>query len=134
MHTITRESEDDRKSITQDDLLDMALRFHPDYIVVGEMRSSEADSAQEAARTGHTVITTIHSNSCESTWRRMVTLCKRKYPNVDDKVILDLIQNLIVLIAHHQVQLTGAAFDGEDTLIVGNSGKQHAARFGNGFG
>lgn len=55
VHTITRESEDDRKSISQDDLLDMALRFHPDYIVVGEMRSSEADSAQEAARTGHTL-------------------------------------------------------------------------------
>ena len=45
VHTITRESEDERKSVTQDDLLDMALRFHPDYIVVGEMRSSEADSA-----------------------------------------------------------------------------------------
>ena len=36
VHTITRESEDERKSVTQDDLLDMALRFHPDYIVVGE--------------------------------------------------------------------------------------------------
>ena len=100
IHTITRESEDERKSISQDDLLDMALRFHPDYIVVGEMRSSEADSAQEAARTGHTVITTIHSNSCESTWRRMVTLCKRKYPNVDDKVILDLVTEAFPIVVY----------------------------------
>ncbi|MBD5112441.1 MAG: type II/IV secretion system ATPase subunit [Ruminococcaceae bacterium] len=100
VHTITRESEDDRKSISQDDLLDMALRFHPDYIVVGEMRSSEADSAQEAARTGHTVITTIHSNSCESTWRRMVTLCKRKYPNVDDKVILNLVMEAFPIVVY----------------------------------
>lgn len=100
VHTITRESEDDKKSITQDDLLDMALRFHPDYIVVGEMRSSEADSAQEAARTGHTVITTIHSNSCESTWRRMVTLCKRKYPNVDDKVILNLVTEAFPVVVY----------------------------------
>ena len=100
VHTITRESEDDRKSISQDDLLDMALRFHPDYIVVGEMRSSEADSAQEAARTGHTVITTIHSNSCESTWRRMVTLCKRKYPNVDDKVILNLVTEAFPIVVY----------------------------------
>ena len=30
VHTITRESEDERKSVSQDDLLDMALRFHPD--------------------------------------------------------------------------------------------------------
>ncbi len=100
VHTITRESEDDRKSISQDDLLDMALRFHPDYIVVGEMRSSEADSAQEAARTGHTVITTIHSNSCESTWRRMVTLCKRKYPNVDDNVILNLVTEAFPIVVY----------------------------------
>ncbi len=100
IHTITRESEDERKSITQDDLLDMALRFHPDYIVVGEMRSSEADSAQEAARTGHTVITTIHSNSCESTWRRMVTLCKRKYPNVDDNVILNLVTEAFPIVVY----------------------------------
>ena len=100
VHTITRESEDERKSISQDDLLDMALRFHPDYIVVGEMRSSEADSAQEAARTGHTVITTIHSNSCESTWRRMVTLCKRKYPNVDDNVILNLVTEAFPIVVY----------------------------------
>ena len=100
VHTITRESEDERKSVTQDDLLDMALRFHPDYIVVGEMRSSEADSAQEAARTGHTVITTIHSNSCESTWRRMVTLCKRKYPNVNDKVILNLVTEAFPIVVY----------------------------------
>ncbi len=100
IHTITRESEDEKKSITQDNLLDMALRFHPNYIVVGEMRSSEADSAQEAARTGHTVITTIHSNSCESTWRRMVTLCKRKYPNVDDKVILNLVTEAFPIVVY----------------------------------
>ena len=100
VHTITRETEDDRKSVSQDDLLDMALRFHPDYIVVGEMRSSEADSAQEAARTGHTVITTIHSNSCESTWRRMVTLCKRKYPNVDDTVILNLVTEAFPIVVY----------------------------------
>ena len=100
IHTITRESEDEKKSITQDNLLDMALRFHPDYIVVGEMRSSEADSAQEAARTGHTVITTIHSNFCEATWRRMVTLCKRKYPNVDDNVILNLVTEAFPIVVY----------------------------------
>lgn len=100
IHTITRESEDKNKSITQDDLLDMSLRFNPNYIVVGEMRSSEADSAQEAARTGHTVITTIHSNSCESTWRRMTTLCKRKYPNVDDNVITNLVTEAFPIVVY----------------------------------
>lgn len=57
---------------------------------VGEMRSSEAYTAQESARTGHTVLTTIHSNSCESTYSRMRTLCKRKY-DMDDEVLMDLV-------------------------------------------
>lgn len=71
-------------------LLDMALRYHPDVICVGEMRSAEAYAAQEAARTGHSVLTTIHANSCEATWRRMVTLCKRKH-EMADNTLLDLV-------------------------------------------
>ncbi len=49
----------------------------------------EADGVQ-LARTGHTVLTTIHSNSCESTYSRMRTLCKRKY-DMDDGVLMDLV-------------------------------------------
>lgn len=67
IHTLTRFSENEKQNIDQDMLLDMALRFNPEIICVGEMRSSEAYTAQESARTGHTVLTTIHSNSCEST-------------------------------------------------------------------
>jgi pilus assembly protein CpaF len=100
IHTLTRESDDPKKTITQDDLLDFALRFHPDYIVVAEMRGSEANSAQEAARSGHAVITTVHSNSCESTWRRMVSLCKRAYPNVDDSVFLNLVTEAFPIVVY----------------------------------
>ncbi len=90
IHTITRDSENERQNIDQDSLLDMALRFNPEVICVGEMRSSEAYAAQEAARTGHTVLTTIHSNSCEATYRRMATLCKRKY-DMADSTLMDLV-------------------------------------------
>ncbi len=90
IHLLTRESDNEKQSIDQEDLLDMALRLHPNIIVVGEMRSSEAYSAQEAARTGHTVLTSIHSNSCEATYRRMVTLCKRKY-DIDDETLMSLV-------------------------------------------
>ena len=54
------------------------------------MRSAEAYAAQEAARTGHGVLTTIHSNSSQATWRRMVTLCKRKHEMADD-TLMDLV-------------------------------------------
>ncbi len=90
IHTLTRFSENEKQNIDQDMLLDMALRFNPEIICVGEMRSSEAYTAQEAARTGHTVLTTIHSNSCEATWRRMVTLCKRKY-DIADETLMSLV-------------------------------------------
>ena len=100
IHTKTKESEDKNKSITQDDLLDMSLRFNPCYIVVGEMRDSEADAAQEAARTGHTVITTIHSNSCDSTWHRMMTLCKRKPQHSDDDSIFNLVTEAFPIVVY----------------------------------
>ena len=64
---------------------------------MGEMRSSEAYTAQESARTGHTVLTTIHSNSCESTYSRMRTLCKRKY-DMDDGVLMDLVTEAFPII------------------------------------
>ncbi|WP_283608479.1 type II/IV secretion system ATPase subunit [Faecalispora anaeroviscerum] len=87
IHTLTRSSDNEKQNIDQDMLLDMALRFNPEIICVGEMRSAEAYTAQESARTGHTVLTTIHSNSCEATWRRMATLCKRKYDIADDTLM-----------------------------------------------
>ena len=62
IHTLTRYSENEKQNIDQDMLLDMALRFNPEIICVGEMRSSEAYTAQESARTGHTVLTTIHNH------------------------------------------------------------------------
>jgi pilus assembly protein CpaF len=96
-HTITRESENEKQNIDQEILLDMALRFHPDVICVGEMRSAEAYTAQEAARTGHAVLSTVHSNSCEATWRRIVTLCKRKYEMMDD-TLMDLVSEAFPVI------------------------------------
>lgn len=97
IHTITRASENEKQNIDQDLLLDMALRFDPEIICVGEMRSYEAYTAQEAARTGHTVLTTIHSNSCESTYRRMCTLCKRKY-DIKDETLMSLVTEAFPII------------------------------------
>ncbi len=77
IHTLTRDSDNDKQKVDQIALLDVALRFNPDIVVVGEMRGPEANAAQEAARTGVAVLTTIHSNSCSATYPRMVSLCKR---------------------------------------------------------
>lgn len=84
VHLLTRPHENTSMNINQDFLLERVLRKHPDVIGIGEMRS-----AAESSRTGHTVCTTIHSNSCESTYRRMMTLAKRKY-NMDDSILMQI--------------------------------------------
>ncbi|WP_312699298.1 ATPase, T2SS/T4P/T4SS family [Sedimentibacter sp.] len=90
IHTLTRDSDNDRQKIDQTNLLDYALRFNPDVVGVGEMRGAEANAAQEAARTGVAVLTTIHSNSCEATYRRMVSLCKRAV-DMSDQTLMDYV-------------------------------------------
>lgn len=90
VHTMTRSSDDPRQNIDQEKLLEFALTANPDVICVGEMKSAEAFAAQEAARTGHTVITTTHANSCLATYYRMVTLCTQKY-EMDDKTLYNLV-------------------------------------------
>ena len=90
VHLLTRPHENPSMNINQDFLLERVLRKHPDVIGVGEMRSAaESLSAAESSRTGHTVVTTIHSNSCESTYRRMMTLAKRKY-SMDDSILMQI--------------------------------------------
>lgn len=90
VHLLTRPHENPSLDIDQDILLERVLRKHPDVIGVGEMRSAkEALSVAESSRTGHTVVTTIHSNSAESTYRRMMTLAKRKY-NMADEILMQI--------------------------------------------
>lgn len=90
IHTVTRHSDDAKQLIDQDKLLELALTSNPDIICVGEMKSGEAFAAQEAARTGHAVITTTHANSCEATYRRMLTLCRQKH-DMDKHTLYELV-------------------------------------------
>jgi pilus assembly protein CpaF len=90
VHLVTKDSENPSDRVDQEKLLEYALTMNPDVIVIGEAKSAEAMAAQEAARTGHAVLTTTHANSCESTYRRLVTLCKQKY-GMDDLTLYNLV-------------------------------------------
>jgi pilus assembly protein CpaF len=98
IHTVTRQSDDSKQSITMAKLLETALTVNPDYICVAEMKSDEAFYAQESARSGHGVSTTIHANSCIATYYRMVTLCKQKY-DMDEKTLYNLVTEAFPIIA-----------------------------------
>ena len=120
VHLLTRPHENPSLDIDQDLLLERVLRKHPDVIGVGEMRSAkEALSVAESSRTGHTVVTTIHSNSSESTYRRMMTLAKRKY-NMADEILMQ-----IMVEAYPIVVFTKQLEDGEP--------EDHADHRGGGF-
>jgi pilus assembly protein CpaF len=130
IHTLTRMSENEKQNIDQDILLDMALRFNPEIICVGEMRGPEAYAAQESARTGHTVLTTIHSNSCEATWRRMVTLCKRKY-DMSDSTLMDLVTEAfpIVVFAKQLENKQRKLMEIMECEILPNGGRNYRSLF-----
>lgn len=78
IHTVTRNSDDPKQCVTEQMLLEQGLTFDPDYICMAEMKGSEAFETQEAARTGHAVISTVHANSCREIYDRLLDLCSLK--------------------------------------------------------
>ncbi|MFG1415145.1 MAG: type II/IV secretion system ATPase subunit [Thermoplasmataceae archaeon] len=74
--TSTRESDFDSRDngmakIDMFELVKMAMRQRPTYIVVGEVRGREASSLFQAMATGHTTYSTIHADSMEATVNRL---------------------------------------------------------------
>jgi flagellar protein FlaI len=53
------------------DLLKASLRQRPDYIIVGEIRGTEAYTLFQAVSTGHLGMSTVHAESVESTVYRL---------------------------------------------------------------
>lgn len=104
IHTLTKTTVDGMNDVTQEDLLDFSLRFDPDIICVGEMRSREAFAAQEASRTGHTVITTIHAKTAAGAYMRMTTLAKRAYEFSDDTLMKMMVEAFPIIVFQRQLE------------------------------
>ena len=78
IHTVTRDSENPSERVTEQLLLEQGLTLNPDYICMAEMKGSEAFETQEAARTGHAVISTVHAERCVGIYDRLLDLCSIK--------------------------------------------------------
>ena len=62
-----------RGEVSMLDLMINALRMRPDRIVVGEIRRTrEAEVLFEAINTGHSVYSTLHANTADEAYRRLV--------------------------------------------------------------
>jgi len=91
IHTCTRPSGLSDAIVDASELLRKALRFHPDIIVPAEMRGTEAMIAQEAARTGHTVITSLHANSARMAYKRVLSMCQMSDTKITTHVLMEMI-------------------------------------------
>lgn len=99
VHLQTRPHRESALNIDLQTLLDLILKFHPELVVVGEMVSEEAFIAQETARTGHTVLTTIHTNNAYDAYYRMFTLGIRKY-RLDESILLKFMVDAFPIIVY----------------------------------
>lgn len=66
---------DEKKNYTFESGLRAAMRQDPDIIMVGEIRDAEtANTAVQAALTGHMVFSTLHTNNAAGTFTRLIDL------------------------------------------------------------
>ena len=72
VHLLTKEAP---YPVSMQDLLRLALRLHPQTLVPAEMRGVEAWTVQEAGRTGHTIVSTLHANGAIEAYDRILTMC-----------------------------------------------------------
>ncbi|ESP89642.1 type II/IV secretion system ATPase subunit [Candidatus Halobonum tyrrellensis] len=71
LSSVTREGLHQGNDVDMYDLLRSALRHRPEYIVVGEVRGSEAVTLFQAMNTGHTTFSTMHADSVETAINRL---------------------------------------------------------------
>ena len=88
---------DSSGEITMYDLLRAALRQRPDYIIVGEVRGSEALTLFQAMSTGHATSSTMHAGDVQTVVNRL-THEPINVPNV-------MLQSLNVLCIQEQVYI-----------------------------
>ena len=80
-----------------------ALREHPNVIIVGECRDKEVICAAiEAARTGHTTITTFHASDVAGTVNRLLY-----HLDNDKNLSLDLILQLNIILSQKMLKQNG---------------------------
>lgn len=77
--------------VTMNSLLRLALRFDPDIIVPAEMRGEEAQTAVEAGRTNHTILSSLHANSAKGAYKRILTMYLMGKSNLSRQDILEMI-------------------------------------------
>lgn len=85
IHLLTKE---EPNPVTMLDLLKLSLRLHPELLVPAEMRGKEALTVQEAGRTGHTIVSSLHANSAKTAYDRILTMCLEAGTSLSEERLL----------------------------------------------
>ena len=94
------------------------LRADPDVIMIGEMRDEEtARIAVEASRTGHLVLSTLHTNSAPESIARLLEIGLDPY-NFSDSLLAILAQRLVRTLCPHCCESEIAGEDELDALAA----------------
>ncbi|MEM3827598.1 MAG: ATPase, T2SS/T4P/T4SS family [Conexivisphaerales archaeon] len=84
------------RGITWEGALKSCLRLDPDILIIGEIRDSlSAETAIQAAITGHTVLTTIHVDKVEDIPQRFIQLARGQTQTISLSTIAASISALI---------------------------------------
>lgn len=101
-HTLelrTVETGDPKTTVDLRDLIMLSLRLKPKYIVVGEVRGPEAESAVEGMATGHSTIFTMHGGNAWDIVNRLITKYLSQMPELSIEVVERTIGNAVDYIA-----------------------------------
>lgn len=77
--------------ITLEALVKLSLRQHPDIIVPAEMRGAEAVDVIEAARTGHTALSSFHTQTAKAAYYRLLTMYRKGDATLSEGLVLSMI-------------------------------------------
>lgn len=87
--------------ITQRELVRHALRFNPDWLIVGEVR--DGDAAREmllAMQHGHPSLSTVHHHSAASAWKKLAQYVAQGAEAVDFPIAALLISDAVDFFVH----------------------------------
>lgn len=101
IHLLTKE---EPNPVTMLDLLKLSLRLHPEILVPAEMRGKEALTVQEAGRTGHTIVSTLHANSAKTAYERILTMCLEAGTSLsEERLLKNIVEAFPVMVFKRQL-------------------------------
>lgn len=111
--------------ITQRELVRHALRFNPEWLIVGEVR--DGDAAREmllAMQHGHPSLSTVHHHSALSAWKKLAQYVAQGVEAVEFSIAALLISDAVDLFVHLDRDRSGRRVIGEICEVAGWNGAE----------